>query len=109
MLHTLQEARAQNYYCSDVRTSKILGHLGLIVDVIHAQGRKSYKICMTQTHTSEGNLPLEGAFFFPERNSMQVASTSPVDAHGRQAVYVHCATRTNLNPPDIHGSMFFAF
>ena len=31
---------AQNNYCSDVRTSKILGHLGLTVDVIRAQGRK---------------------------------------------------------------------
>ena len=28
---------------SDVRTSKILGHLGLIVDVIRARGRKDFQ------------------------------------------------------------------
>ena len=61
--------RCTNSYCSDVQTSRILGHPGLTVDLIRAhcarkEGR-TYKIRVTQTHISEGNLPLEGGFLPP--------------------------------------------
>jgi len=46
MLHTVQEAGAQNNDCSDLQTLKILGHLDIIVDVICAQGMKALRECI---------------------------------------------------------------
>ena len=44
MLRTMQEAGTQNNYCSDVRTSKILGHLGLITCTRDPCARKEWLI-----------------------------------------------------------------